>query len=189
LAYSKTFAAASKKYRPAGIKLLLIAEAPPAYRFHRFFYFTGLKNGDTLFLEMMKVLYPEVVGFREESSSLFQAKAVRLMKESLLDRFSRDGLYLIDAVEEPMPDGVDSAAKTRLMREALPALRRKVKRLSPARDVPIVLIGKVTYTVCLEALQEDGFVVFNQSPIAHPARGNQTRFRPQLRKILGRMLC
>jgi hypothetical protein len=189
LAYSKSFAAASRKYRPAGIKLLFIAEAPPAYRFHRFFYFTGLKNGDTLFLEMMKVLYPEVVGFREGNHSLYEAKAVRLMKESLLDRFFRDGMYLIDAVEEQMPDGADSAVKTRLMREALPALRRKVRRLSPLRDVPIILIGKLTCTVCLQTLREDGFLILNEGPISHPARGNQARFRPQLRKIVQRMLC
>jgi hypothetical protein len=189
LAYNPQFAAASRKYRPAGIKLLFVAEAPPAYRFHRFFYFTGLKNGDTLFLEMMKVLYPEVVGFREGNHSLYEAQAVRRMKESLLDRFFRDGFYLIDAVEEPMPDDADSAVKTRLMREALPALRRKVRRLSPLRDVPIILVGQLTHAVCLEALRQDGFRILNDEPIHHPARGNQTRFRPQLRKIMRRILC
>jgi hypothetical protein len=189
LAYSKPFAAASRKYRPTKLKLLFIAEAPPAYRFHRFFYFTGLKNGDTLFLEMMKVLYPEVVGFREEKSPLFAAKPVRLMKEALLDRFFQDGFYLIDALEEPMPDGADSAVKTRLMREALPALRRKLRRLSPARDVQIILIGKLTYTVCRQTLREDGFLVLNKGPISHPARGNQTSFRPELRKLLEKILC
>jgi hypothetical protein len=137
----------------------------------------------------MKVLYPEVVGFREQQSSLFSAKAVRTVKESLLDRFCGDGFYLIDAVEEPMPNGADAAVKTRLMREALPALRRKVKRLSPFRDVLIILIGKVTYTVCLQALREDGFLVLNEGPIAHPAQGNQTRFRPALRKIMQGRLC
>jgi hypothetical protein len=187
LPYSKPFAAASRKYRPAKLKLLFIAEAPPAYRFHRFFYFTGLKNGDTLFLEMVKVLYPEVVGFRE--GSLFAAQAVRLVKESLLERFFRDGFYLIDAVEDPMPDGAESAVKTRLMRDALPALRRKLRRLSPARNVPIILIGKLTYTVCRQTLGEDGFLILNEGPIAHPARGNQTKFRPQLRKHLERILC
>jgi hypothetical protein len=184
LAYSTHFAAASRKYRPTEIKLLFIAEAPPAARFRRFFYFTGLTTGDTLFLETMKVLYPEVVGFCEQQSSLFSAKDVRSMKESLLDRFCADGFYLIDAVEEPMPNGADSALKTRLMCEALPALRRKVKRLSPQRDMPIILIGKITYFVCLQALRDDGFLVLNEAPIAHPAQGNQTKFRPELRRIV-----
>jgi hypothetical protein len=184
LAYSKPFATAGRKYRPEKIKLLFIAEAPPAYRFRRFFYFTGLTTGDTLFLEMMKVLYPDVVGFGEEKSSLFSAKTVRAMKESLLDRFCGDGFYLIDAVEEPMPNGADSAEKTRLMRDALPSLRRKVKRLAPERDVPIILIGKITYFVCLQALRNDGYVVLNEGPIAHPAQGNQTKFRPELRRIV-----
>jgi hypothetical protein len=187
LPYSKQFAAASRKYRPSTIKLLFIAEAPPAYRFHRFFYFTGLKNGDTLFLEMMKVLYPDLVGFCEENTALYQAQAVRLQKESLLGHFVQDGFYLIDAVEEPMPDGAGIAVKTRLMREALPALRRKVRRLSPARNIPILLIGKLTYTVCLETLRQDGFHILNDESIHHPARGNQTRFRPKLRRLLQRM--
>ncbi len=58
MSYIRRFAEASKKYRPADIRLLFIAEAPPAFKVERFFYFTGLTNGDTLFIEMMKTLYP-----------------------------------------------------------------------------------------------------------------------------------
>jgi hypothetical protein len=186
MAYSKDFAAAGKRYRPARIKLLFIAEAPPAYRFHRFFYFTDLKDGDTLFLEMMKVLYPDIVGFSEDgdAASSYTARDARLQKASLLERFVQDGFYLTDASEEPMPDDASLVIKTRMLREALPALRRKVHRLCPAQNMPIVLIGKPTYAVCSEALRRDGFPILNDGPVHHPARGGQTLFRAQLRKTL-----
>jgi hypothetical protein len=35
---------------------LFIAEGPPAFKVNRLFYFTGPKDGDALFLQMMKVL-------------------------------------------------------------------------------------------------------------------------------------
>jgi hypothetical protein len=61
--YYRADGEATELYRPSRIRLLFIAEAPPAYRFHRFFYFTDVRQMDTLFLEMMKTLYPEKVGY------------------------------------------------------------------------------------------------------------------------------
>lgn len=66
--YLNSFALASRKYRPATVRILFIAEAPPAYESKRFFYFTGLQQGDTLFLEMMKTLYPIEWDFPEIDS-------------------------------------------------------------------------------------------------------------------------
>lgn len=63
------FAQASNRYLPDSVRLLFIAEAPPDIRVHRFFYFTGLTKGDTLFLEMMKVLYPRRSASPERDSS------------------------------------------------------------------------------------------------------------------------
>lgn len=58
MGYLNSFALASRKYHPATLRILFVAEAPPAYESKRFFYFTDLRQGDTLFLEMMKTLYP-----------------------------------------------------------------------------------------------------------------------------------
>lgn len=55
------FAAAALRYKPVTIHLLFVAEAPPAFRFNRLFYFEDLSNGDTLFLETVKTLYGDVV--------------------------------------------------------------------------------------------------------------------------------
>ena len=44
---------------------MFIAEAPPAYKFNRLFYFHDVRTGDALFLEMMKVIYGAFIGFTE----------------------------------------------------------------------------------------------------------------------------
>jgi hypothetical protein len=164
---------------------LFIAEAPPAFKANRLFYFTDLKDGDTLFLEMMKVLYPVEVGFIKDT---FQpgssVKQMRVRKPELLRKFQIDGYHLIDAYERPMPDGAGTATKTRLMQSTLRRLLRKVRHLVRGHDVPIVLIGGVTYSVCADALRQDGRNVANSAMINHPARGGQILFRLKLKTVL-----
>jgi hypothetical protein len=179
------FEKAAKRYFPDPLRLLFIAEAPPAFKVTRFFYFTGLRDGDTLFLEMMKVLYPGEVGYREGAFRAgFSVKLMRLRKQELLRQFQNDGYYLIDAYERPMPDGASAAIKTNLMQSTLPALQSKVRGLVGKRSVPIVLIGRITYSVCAEALRLDGHRVVHDSMIQHPARGGQRLFRAKLREVM-----
>jgi hypothetical protein len=181
----RRFEQASNRYLPDPVRLLFIAEAPPAFRVNRLFYFTGLTQGDTLFLEMMKVLYPADVGFNGESFNVgFSVKQMRQNKEILLRRFQADGYFLIDASEQPMPDSATALTKTRLMTNALPALRQRLERLLPRKEIPIILIGGVTYAVCAVPLRHDGRKILNQSMINHPARGGQTLFRAKLRAAL-----
>jgi hypothetical protein len=187
MAYAPHLEEASRKYRPRPIRLLFIAEAPPALESGRFFYLTSLTTGDTLFLEMMKVLYPTDTGFAEREDhqkSNFDAKRIRQRKKELLEKFKRDGFYLIDASEQPMPKDADAAIKTRIIRTALPALREKVRKLCGDRDVPVILIGGVTYSVCAAALRDDQVHILNDGMIDHPARGGQKRFRRKLRKVI-----
>jgi hypothetical protein len=179
------FEESAKRYLPHRLRLLFIAEAPPAFKVNRFFYFTGLRDGDTLFLETMKVLYPGDIGYREGAFRPgFSVKQMRLSKHKLLRQFQNDGYHLIDAYERPMPDGASAAIKTNLMRSTLPALQSKVRRLVGKQSVPIILIGGITYSVCAEALRLDGHRVLNDSMIHHPARGGQKLFRAKLREVL-----
>jgi hypothetical protein len=179
------FEEAARRYLPDPVRLLFIAEAPPAFKVNRLFYFTGLRNGDTLFLEMMKVLYPAEVGYSQgRFRPGFSVRQMRLHKPELLRKFQRDGYYLIDAYQQPMPDGASTATKTVLMRSALPALQSMVRRLVGKRSVPIILIGGITYSVCAEALRVDGHRVVHHSMINHPARGGQKLFRAKLRDVL-----
>ena len=187
MAYAPHFAEASRKYRPTPIRLLFIAEAPPALKFGRFFYFASLTNGDTLFLEMMKVLYPIDTAFVEYDDNRkpdFDAKRVRQSKEKWLKKFKRDGFYLIDALEQPMPENAGTTTKKQMIRSALPELRRKVRRLCSDGDVPVILIGSPTYSVCAEAIRKDGLRLLNEEMIDHPARGGQKLFRRKLGEII-----
>lgn len=53
---SEVFIRAREKYRPKNIKVLFITEAPPAVERNRYFYYEHVRQGDSLFLELMKVL-------------------------------------------------------------------------------------------------------------------------------------
>jgi len=186
MTYSPSFEKASRKYRPAPVKVLFIAEAPPAYRFERFFYFEQVREADTLFLEMMKVLYPVDTGFVPSRKSEFLAKTVRQRKVEFLEKFKQDGFYLIDASEEPMPEDADTTAKKRIIHNALPGLRRKVRKLCRGGEVLVVLIGGPAYSVCADVLRPDGLRVLNEEMINHPARGGQELFRLKLGNVLRR---
>jgi hypothetical protein len=185
MGYISSFALASRKYRPAKVRILFIAEAPPAYESRRFFYFADLRQQDTLFLEMMKSLYPLEVGFSgNRFSEGFSSSAIRLRKSELLNRFKSDGYYLIDACELPMPQGANAALKAALMEIAQPALKTKIQRLCGAETIGVLLIGAVTYHVCADTLRAEGMNVLNKAAINHPARGGQVLFRAKLRAAL-----
>ena len=188
MAYPPNFSKASRKYRPQAIKVLFIAEAPPALRFERFFYFVRVNEADTLFLEMMKGPLSEVdtgfVEYRDSRKPEFDAKRVRLQKAELLQKFKRDGFYLIDASEQPMPEDADTTAKKHIIRSSLPELRTKARELSSEGDTPVILIGAPTYSVCAETLRKDGLYVLNEEMINSPARGGQKLFRRKLGVVL-----
>jgi hypothetical protein len=185
---SERFAEAARRYLPKQLRVLFVAEAPPAFKVNRLFYFSELTNGDTLFLEMMKVLYPREVGYIQGNFLPgASVKQMRQQKPELLRKFQNDGYYLMDAYEQPMPDGADTAAKTRLMRSTLPVLLTRVRQLVGQNDVPIVLIGGITYSVCAEALRQDGRNVANDAMINHPARGGQVLFRSKLETVLSKL--
>jgi hypothetical protein len=181
------FAKATIRYKPANVRVLFVAEAPPAFRFNRLFYFEDLRDGDTLFLEMMKTLYGSAVGFTADGfSSGSSAEGIRSRKFDLLARFMREGYFLIDSSEEPMPDRASSSQKLALLRASVPRLLVRLKEFAVNKNTPIVLIGGVTYSACAQSLLNLGFNVINQAMIDHPARGGQVRFREKLRCTLQR---
>lgn len=71
---------ARSKYKPRKIKYLLIAEAPPEESSNRFFYFEHVEIKDSLFLETMKVLYPD---------NYTDTKTVRSRKKHFLNKFTK----------------------------------------------------------------------------------------------------
>jgi hypothetical protein len=187
LGYERRQAIALRRNLPESLKVLFIAEAPPSIQSHRFFYFTDLSAFDTLFLEMMKVLYPKETGFSESLSSFlpgYSASRMRGHKPELLQRFRLDGFFLIDASARPMPEHATSPIKARYLQEEFPGLLRRLRSLRIDRATPIILIGALTFRVCAQRLRKEGFHILHDVPIAHPARGGQRLFRRGLKAAL-----
>ena len=166
------FESARKKFQPKQIKILFIAEAPPPLDSKRFFYFVPVNRGDTLFLEMMKVLYPDEV---------ISARQARNEKEKFLTHFQADGFFLIDACKMPLPKRASLSAKKRAIRAELRWLTARVKKLC-GKSTKIVLISRPVYDICLAALTD--FDVINREMIDFPGSGRQLEFRRKLSELL-----
>lgn len=154
--------AARRRYRPDPIRVLLIAEAPPCKR-ERFFYFEDVPVQDSLFLQVMQVLYPQqkqayLAGGREPED-----------KRALLERFRDDGFYLEDLHEEPTSVSTLSDA------EAAAGLVTRLDGLDPA--TPIVLIKASVYDAAAPVLRDAGFDRVMPQRLPFPGSGNQGKFR------------
>lgn len=75
---------ARRRYQPDQIKCLLIAEAPPKESSGRFFYYENISDGDSLFLETMKVLYPNYYAQFKNTKSVRNNKSLFLKKFKMM---------------------------------------------------------------------------------------------------------
>lgn len=169
------FEAARRKYKPEEIKFLLVAEAPPHESSCRFFYFENVPTGDSLFLETMKVLYPD-----EYTDTII----VRSRKPEFLHRFKRDRFYLIDSTDTPMEDPRPSR-KRQQIRRSLPSLVEKLAELI-SDDTKIILISKPVYDVCADVLRLQGFNIVNDEMIDFAGSGGQAKYRVKLGRLLNK---
>jgi hypothetical protein len=165
---------APRRYRPKPIKILFIAEAPPANPL-RFFYFDKVKDHDWLFIALMRWLYEEA---RDA-----EVTELRERKPKFLRRFAADGYYLIDACETPIPKNAAASAKRRILAASLGALTNKLRKLS-SRDTRIVLISSTVYRVCYTPLRASGLNVVNTELIDFPSTGHQREFAQKLGQLL-----
>jgi hypothetical protein len=163
--YSK----ARDKYKPHSIRVLIIAEAPPC-ALDRFFYFEDVKKQDSLFLEIMALLYPD-----QKEQYLASGRATEL-KQDLLKNFQSDGYWLIDLSEIPTSiSGDPSDAEIKI-------LLAKLKKLID-KNVPIILIKSNVYDACFETLKANGYNVINER-LPFPGSGQQRVFREKFRRAL-----
>lgn len=174
------FENARLKYRPCQLRLVFVAEAPPKLpetcdKKPRFFYLDDVPEGDSLFCEMIKLVY---------LGTAVTASAIRPRKRELLTRFRDDGFYLIDACEDPMLETRTSYKKRRLAAD-LPGLQQRL--LSHCgTTTPIVLISALVYEICAEPLRLAGLNIQNTEMINFPGSGQQAEFRRKLGQLLDR---
>jgi hypothetical protein len=112
-------AALSRCAAPETVRLLLVAEAPPA-SLDRYFYFTDVRAHDSLFRHIASEI------LRQEPSRENKAELLRLLRDA--------GVFLIDLRLDPT-DGSALAGH-------VPSLIRRVRRLQPHK---IVLIKATVY--------------------------------------------
>lgn len=180
---------ARKKYRPTEPRVIFIAEAPPE-NIQRFFYYEDVKTGDALFINLMRVLYPEL---REEHNGTVEE--IRKNKAQLLKRFQADGYYLIDALPNPISLKLSSRERVKLIEERKTEIANEVSELlgskkpeSAVPDLGVVLI-KATVFDALESylLNDRQILILNsQLKVPFPSHGHIADFAETLHKILSR---
>lgn len=148
---------AAEQYRPDRIRLLLIAEAPPADP-NRYFYFHEVNAHDSL--------------FRHVARSLLGVEPTRENKPELLAQLQQQGTFLIDL----KPDPVDSTS----LNSYVPALMHRVHGLSPER---IVLIKATVYDAAHATLAAAGLPV-SSVRVPFPGSGQQTNFSQAFAKAV-----
>ncbi|HSB05286.1 MAG TPA: hypothetical protein VLK23_08830 [Thermodesulfobacteriota bacterium] len=164
-----------RRYKPRQIAALFIAESPPAPRSNRFFYLEGVTRADALYLETMRVLFPEM-------TSKQTAKQIRSNKAFYLTAFKDKGFYLIDATDTPIA-GMSKSRKLATLAHDRELLQEKVRGLIEP-GIPLVLITTTVWESHHAALRQLGYSVANLTAIPHPAFGNSRKFSEGLLTIL-----
>ncbi len=157
---------AREKYRPEFIKLMFIAEAPPCSD-DRFFYFEDVKKGDSLFLHIIRAVFPDLENW--------ETKQIRAKKEELLYRFKDAGYFLEDSASESIPKGTTTRNKERIITESQQDLRNRIEPYK--KHTKFVLLSATVFKVNYLFLKEAGFNILNQVAIPFPGSGQQNKFK------------
>ncbi len=170
------FEAARTKYKPEKVRYLFVAETPPKTNSERFFYFENVMEQDSLFLETMKVFYPDLIENRE-------IKEIRKNKKDFLERFSKDGFYLIDSLQKPFETKYSSSRKIKIIKDGQKNLLERINQLIN-QETKIVLLSATVYKANYEYLKKNGINIINEELIDFPGSGGQTKFKTKMGKIL-----
>jgi hypothetical protein len=164
-------------YRPDKISVLFIAESPPAQR-GRFFYNPTVSEDDWLYLEIMSVLFHNLVlGVKRERSASLKNR-LRRDKGKYLDCFKREGFWLQDAVPLPLTVNMDKGRAIRAY------TRRTTGIVMEYRPEWCVLISRAVHDNLMDELKSVGARIMNPGYIPFPAYNHGCAFR----KILGDLL-
>jgi hypothetical protein len=154
---------AALRYKPALVKLLLIAEAPPS-ALDRYFYFEDVRDKDSL--------------FRYVAKAVLSCEPSRTNKAQLLGRLMDAGVQLIDLKTDPVIGG-DRADLHRYV----PALVDRCLALAPQR---IILIKANVYDLVFRPLRATGLPVIDVK-VPFPGSGRQREFEQRFADALA--LC
>jgi hypothetical protein len=160
---------ARQRYRPTQLRTLLLAEAPPE-NIERFFYYEDVKRQDSLFLEIMGVLYPR------DKEAYLKAGRPTERKEAMLRRFQSDGFWLWNFY--PLPASLVTQKDPELLQRLFAQLRQQVPM-----ETSIILVKTSVYDCCYGPLTEAGYRVARER-LPYPGSGQQGIFREGFRRAL-----
>jgi hypothetical protein len=152
-------AQAALKYKPPGVKILLVAEAPPA-SLERYFYFENVQAHDAL--------------FRYVARGVLGTEPTRANKPEFLAKLRDAGVFLIDVSPDPI-------APQMALGQFVPDLVERAKALRPEK---VILIKATVYDAAFAALRKAGLPVVGQR-IPFPSSGQQRRFELAFKQALG----
>lgn len=167
-----------KQYLPNKIKVLFIAEAKPDAD-DRFFYDTQVSARDYLYLNLMRALY--------DDAKNAEVKDLRKQKEKFLERFKKDGYYLVDAVDE-IDSKMKSPQRTRAIKSNANKKIVEVRELLDKhgdQNTKVVLI-KATVFDGLYNLMKSEFNIVNDFKIYFPSsrKKNVENFLEGMSKVV-----
>ena len=164
-----------RRYKPAHIRVLLVAESPPPaahIQSSRHFYRSEkVRVGDRLFANTMRALYPEAARATEPE--------LEAHKETWLRRFQHDGWYMIEALEASQPHEATKLQRQARIGESLPQLMARVRSLAEP-GTKLILIKSNVFEIAAAPLRAAGFTVLNTQLVDYPGRYNQAAYRQKL---------
>ena len=178
------YLSAANRYRPAQVRVLFIAESPPAFISESkksYFCFEKNPGGDLLFCTIVEAVLN--VRYRKRGAE---------PKARLLQNFQANGNWLMDAVEYPInkvggkktSDGIRrdhiERAKSNLL-SRIAALRAK----NGGRNFTIVLIKNLVYECLAQSLRQSGYHVPQIGPIGFPRYHGDPATINGIRRSLG----
>jgi hypothetical protein len=157
-----------RNYQPENIKLVIVAESPPASG--KYFYDTTGSPKEPLFAALM-----------------LQLGISPTTKQDGLIEFQNRGWVLVDATYEPVDKLAKDASHDRdeVISRDYPLLLDDLAKLMPNRSIPVVLIKANVCRTLEPLLSKDGFKVLNGGrAIYFPSNGQQTKFKKQFGDVM-----
>ncbi len=167
----------SLKFMPSEIRYLLIGESPPFRPPNerlRYFYNLESASGGQILLSSV-------------SYSFFRQKFYvgRDDKENFLQRLSKEGVFLVDAVYEPINQIKDQRMRRSKIEEYYPQIKRNIVGLPLKNSTKILLIHRNVIKAIGQRLRDDfqgqGYIFYD---IGFPSYYNDEKFRAKIKRAI-----
>lgn len=161
------------RYRPDEVDVLLIGESPPdpGAGQRRFFYAPELTH-DNLYRGVAQALYGDCADFELRD------------KPAVLDRIKADGLWLIDAVEQPI-NKTSASARRAAISAGVPRLVEVCKEIDPRRGV--IICHGLVYELVAPDVRTAAVEILHDKPLPFPLGNWRAQFIDGFRQAVMRV--